>query len=101
MSKIGEDLLAGEPSPDSTVSRPKFEFTVPGATASTFEGAAILEKSLQHLLKSRSRLGGFARSFAALRFAPFIEEEATRRPDVFPMPLPYPEVLLKRGLLAS
>lgn len=87
----GETLLA------DTVSQPEFDLKVPGASAPTFEGAAIFDMSLQHLLRSRSRLGGFARSFAALHFAPFIEEEAAQHSDCFPMPLPYPEVFGRRA----
>ena len=52
----GRALEAGELLPADTDSRPTPEFKVPGASAPTFEGAAIFDMSLQHLLKSRSRL---------------------------------------------
>ena len=97
----GKALEAGESLSADTDSRPEPEFKVPGASAPTFEGAAIFDMSLQYLLKSRSRLGGFARSFAVLRFAPFIEEEAALHSDCFPMPLPYPEVFGRKSRRGS
>ena len=84
---------------------------VPGRGASSFNGCGVLHSLLRHLLTSRCRLGGFSRSLLAWQFAP-CNSEATGNTDLFPMPLPYPEVFrdnagsprhdmaLKKGVVA-
>lgn len=67
---------------------------MPGSKASTFEGRAILNSSLRHLLRARCRLGCFARSFCHQRFDR-ASEHGTAFGELFPLPLPYPEVLCK------
>lgn len=67
---------------------------LPGSKASTFEGRAILNSSLRHLLRARCRLGCFARSFCHQRFDR-ASEHGTAFGELFPLPLPYPEVLCK------
>ena len=64
---------------------------VPGSNASTFTGRGVLQGLLRHLLRSRCRLGAFARSLLAWQFAPSTEE-VTGPAELFPLPLPYPEV---------
>ena len=64
---------------------------VPGSNASTFTGRGVLQGLLRHLLRSRCRLGAFARSLLAWQFAPSTEE-VTGSAELFPLPLPYPEV---------
>ena len=64
---------------------------VPGSNASTFSGRGVLQGLLRHLLRSRCRLGAFARSLLAWQFAA-PTEEATGPAELFPLPLPYPEV---------
>ena len=68
---------------------------VPGAEAGTYTGRVVFQQLFRTLMRSRSRLGCFARSFAARRFLQ--HEEDTTPKDVFPMPLPYPEVFRKEG----
>ena len=68
---------------------------VPGAAASTYHGVRIFHSLLRHLLKSKSRLGGFARSFVTWhsdRQTP----DGTAPQELFPLPLPYPEVLWRK-----
>ena len=65
---------------------------IPGAGASTFRGHAILQSLLRHLLKSKCRLGSFARSFVAQQLN-HSKSSGTACSELFPMPLPYPEAL--------
>ena len=48
-------------------------------------------------MRSRCRLGGFARSFVRLHFADTYSAETVSRGAVFPMGLPYPEVCKKHS----
>ena len=50
---------------------------------------------LRHLLKGRCRLGAFSRSLLAWHFAPS-SGEVTGSSEIFPLPLPYPEVFQKK-----
>ena len=91
-----------EGSPDETgsgglmqVSRSP-QIHLPGARASTYSGFGLLQSLLRHMLRGRCRLGGFARSFVAMHFA-CQEAGMTAKPELFPMPAPYPEVLLKKS----
>eukprot|EP00435_Cladocopium_sp_Y103_P056283 s1516_g19.t1 len=68
---------------------------VPGATASTYHGARILQSLLRHLLRSKSRLGGFARSFVTWHSVRRTSD-GTASQELFPLPLPYPEVLWRK-----
>ena len=64
----------------------------PGAAAPVFHGRRMMHSFLRHILKGRCRLSSFARSFVSRRFdRNNVSGTATR--NVFPMPLPYPEVL--------
>eukprot|EP00438_Fugacium_kawagutii_P006451 Skav204515 [mRNA] locus=scaffold3201:99100:106360:+ [translate_table: standard] len=56
---------------------------------------AILESLLRHLLKSRSKLGLFARSLADLRFPSEHIGGTGLSKKCLPLPLPYPEVFRK------
>ena len=69
----------------------QIQFTSLEANASTFTGRGVLQGLLRHLLRSRCRLGAFARSLLAWQFAPSTEE-VTGSAELFPFPLPYPEV---------
>ena len=64
---------------------------VPGATASTYSGRAVIQSLFRSLRRGRCRLSGYARSFAALRFDHQIAG-ATNSQEMFPIPLPYPEI---------
>ena len=68
---------------------------VPGASAKTYSGKGVLSSTLRYLMKSRCRLGGFARSFVRLHFAGTQSVETVSRGAIFPMDLPYPEVCRK------
>lgn len=81
--------------PLDATSRPNSKL-LPGATASTFTGAGTIESLMRCLFKSRCRLSSFARSFATQRFeGP--DDDLTTSASLFPMPIPYPEVFLKKG----
>ena len=67
---------------------------LPGARASTFTGASTFHSMMRSLFSCRCRLGAFAKSFAAQRFGEPIG--STAEADLFPMPLPYPEVFQQR-----
>eukprot|EP00438_Fugacium_kawagutii_P022352 Skav233118 [mRNA] locus=scaffold1342:395006:405928:- [translate_table: standard] len=69
---------------------------LPSAKASTFSGRRILHSLLRHLLRSRCRLGAFARSFVAQQLA-HPTEDVTVPAELFPMGLPYPEVFKKKN----
>ena len=84
---------AGVPSENNT-SQPK-GIRVPGSTASTFTGVGAIELLMRVLFKSRCRLSTFARSFAAQRFY-WTDVASTVTHELFPMPLPYPEVFAKK-----
>ena len=68
---------------------------MPGSTASTFTGVGTIELLMRVLFKSRCRLSTFARSFAAQRFY-WTDVASTVTHELFPMPLPYPEVFAKK-----
>ena len=76
-------------SPDQA--RSQSLIAVPGSAASSFNGCGILHSLLRHLLTSPCRLGSFSRSLLAWQFAP-CDDEATGSAEIFPMPLPVPEV---------
>lgn len=81
--------------PLDATSRPNSKL-LPGATASTFTGAGTIESLMRCLFKSRCRLSSFARSFATQRFeGP--DDDLTTSASLFPTPIPYPEVFLKKG----
>ena len=65
--------------------------------APTFHGRSLLKCCWRFLLKGKCRLSSFARSFVSRRFDHSICR-GTAASGVFPMPLPYPEVL-RRGSL--
>ena len=71
------------------------EIRVPGAAATTVHGTSVLQSMLRQLLKSRCRLGSFARSFVAQQLQPQ-HSRGTACSELFPMPLPYPEVLREK-----
>ena len=75
-------------------SRPN-EIRVPGALATTVHGINVVQSMLRHVLKAKCRLGSFARSFVAQQLKPQ-QRRGTACSDLFPMPLPYPEVLVKQ-----
>ena len=67
---------------------------MPGASASTYSGRAILLSLPRHLLRGRCRLGAFCRSFlhgvpTGELFSGTGDKASSRRG--FPMPVPYPE----------
>ena len=68
------------------------EIQVPGANASSFSGRQALQSALKMMLRSKCRLGGFARSFVTQRWTHRTTGE-TVNAEVFPMPMPYPEAL--------
>eukprot|EP00435_Cladocopium_sp_Y103_P068139 s66_g31.t1 len=68
---------------------------VPGSSASTFSGRGVLQSLLRHMMKGRCRLGSFSRSLLARQFAQSTSAE-TGQKEIFPMPLPYPEVFLAK-----
>ena len=84
---------AGDPS-DNDFSQSK-RIRVPGLTASTFTGHGTIELMMRVLFSSRCRLSTFARSFAAQRFH-WSDVTSTVTHELFPMPLPYPEVFVKK-----
>lgn len=69
---------------------------VPGASASTYSGSSIFQSLLRHLLSSKSRLGGFARSFVTWHLAHRISD-GTASFELFPLPCPYPEVFWRKS----
>ena len=71
-------------------SRPSIQ--LPGSRAPVFHGRKLLKCCWRFLLRSRCRLSSFARSFVSRRFDQ-CECAGTAARNVFPMPLPYPEVL--------
>eukprot|EP00438_Fugacium_kawagutii_P006915 Skav203581 [mRNA] locus=scaffold935:89412:94199:+ [translate_table: standard] len=77
-------------------SRSTLPIRIPGARASTFTGEATLRSCLEHLLEGRCRLGCFARSFAAQQFTRSKKGDSCVT-ELFPMGLPYPEVLAKKN----
>ena len=70
---------------------------LPGSRAPTFHGRSLLKCCWRFLLKGKCRLSSFARSFVSRRFD-HSTCRGTAASGVFPMPLPYPEVL-RRGSL--
>ena len=79
------------PAPSYRHSQPD-SIHLPGAAAPVFHGRRMMHSFLRHILKGRCRLSSFARSFVSRRFdRNNVSGTATR--NVFPMPLPYPEVL--------
>ena len=72
---------------------------VPGARASTFTGASTFHSLMRSLFNCRCRLGPFAKSFAAQRFGEPIG--STAEAELFPMPLPYPEVFQQRRIAGA
>ena len=67
---------------------------VPGARASTYVGRSVLNSFLRHLMRSRSRVGAFARSFCCQTFDRAMTHDTAFR-GLFPVPLPYPEALCR------
>ena len=65
---------------------------IPGASARTYSGKGVLVSMLRFMMKSRCRLGGFARSFVSLHFAGTHGAETAPTRAVFPVGLPFPEV---------
>ncbi len=93
--QLGEEKAAGVvastgPPPLDNHSQSEF-IKVPGATASTFSGRAVIQSLFRSLRRGRCRLSGYARSFAALRFDHWIPR-GTSTQEMFPIPLPYPEI---------
>ena len=88
------DAKAGPPL-SSDDSQPAIQ--LPGSRAPTFHGRSLLKCCWRFLLKGKCRLSSFARSFVSRRFDHSICR-GTAASGVFPMPLPYPEVL-RRGSL--
>lgn len=80
--------------PSSETSRPN-EIHLPGSAASVFTGGGTVQHMMRCLFKSRSRLGSFARSFAAQHFED-LDEGSTAQHEPYPMLLPYPEVFGKK-----
>lgn len=72
------------------------EIRVPGSQASTFSSRAHLQKLFRVLWKGRCRLSGFARSFATFcrRHQDYPSPDSTASQEPFPLPNPYPEILL-------
>ncbi len=66
---------------------------IPGSHASVVTGAGIFHRLMRSLFSCGCRLGTFAKSFAAQRFLE--PSGSTAEADLFPMPLPYPEVFKK------
>lgn len=67
---------------------------VPGARASTYVGRSVLNSFLRHLMRSRSRVGAFARSFCCQTFDRAMTHDTAFR-GLFPVPIPYPEALCR------
>ena len=83
------EAKAGPP-PSADVSRPTIQ--LPGSRAPTFHGRSLLKCCWRFMLRGRCRLSSFARSFVSRRFD-HSKPCGTAARNVFPMPLPYPEVL--------
>ncbi len=66
---------------------------VPRSHASVVTGAGIFHRLMRSIFSCGCRLGTFAKSFAAQRFLE--PSGSTAEADLFPMPLPYPEVFKK------
>ena len=100
----GEKQLSskvGGASAETNSSQPLFEgIRLPGASASTFSGRAILQSLLRFVLGGKSRLGSFARSFVCQQFAPGTSL-GTAPNSLFPMGLPFPEVFRKGSSLSD
>ena len=69
-----------------------FSIRVPGARASTYVGRSVLNSFLRHLMRSRSRVGAFARSFCCQTFDRAMAHDTAFR-GWFPVPIPYPKAL--------
>ena len=78
------------PPPSNDDSRPTIQ--LPGSRAPTFHGRSLLKCCWRFMLRGRCRLSSFARSFVSRRFD-HSKPCGTAARNVFPMPLPYPEVL--------
>lgn len=89
----GSDKAGSCPFPES-VSQPSL-IKVPGSDVSTFSGQGVLQSLLRHVLSSRCRLGGFARSMVLPQQAAEVDQQTSRHRALFPMPLPFPEALCK------
>ena len=88
--------MAGPLGQECASSRPDLEPRVPGAAASTYTGVSLLQSFLRHLLSARCRISGFARSFVTWHF----DHHAcggTASKELFPLPVPYPEVFWKKS----
>ena len=85
----GGKAQAGLPPPSGN-SQPTIQ--LPGSRAPVFHGRMLLRSCLRHVLRGRCRLSSFARSFVSRRFDQR-QSTGTAARNVFPMPLPYPEVL--------
>ena len=84
-----EDAEAGHlPSEDH--SRPTIH--LPGSLAPVYHGRKLLRSCLRYILRGKCRLSSFARSFVSRRFDQK-QSFGTACRSVFPMPIPYPEVL--------
>ena len=84
-----EEAQAGRPS-QSDHSQPRIQ--LPGSRAPVLHGRKLLRSFLRYILKGKCRLSSFARSFVSRRFDQK-QVSGTAARGVFPMPLPYPEVL--------
>ena len=84
-----EEAVAG-PSPAEVHSQP--EIQLPGSRAPVFHGRKLLKCCWRYILKGKCRLSSFARSFVSRRFDQSYDY-GTAAQSVFPIPLPYPEVL--------
>ena len=77
------------------VSSQSLPIHLPGVRASTFTGASTFHSLMRSFFSCGCRLGAFAKSFAAQRLSE--PSGSTAEADLFPMPLPYPEVFFRRG----
>lgn len=68
---------------------------VPGAGAKKYFGREIFNSLLRYIMSSQCKLGHFARSLLS-RHCSRTEDSTETKTRYLPMPLPYPEVLLKR-----
>ena len=68
---------------------------LPGAGASTFSGRGVFHSLLRMMMRSRCRLGSFARSFVT-RHSDCLAGSNTAQKEIFPLPNPYPEVFRKK-----
>ena len=84
-----EEAKAGPP-PSNDDGR--LAIQLPGSRAPTFHGRSLLKCCWRCMLRGRCRLSSFARSFVSRRFD-HGNHCGTAASNVFPMPLPYPEVL--------